>query len=163
MFVLTGGAGTGKTTTTKLIVDAYMEMGYKIYPVALSGKAARRLQQSIGIETNTIARLLRLQAISDEKSVLIIDEASMLDAYTMWRLVTHIHDETRIILIGDPYQLPPINAGFVLNDTVKSGVISHVELDVVRRQGKQSTLPGYATAIRNGCLPESLTTTDVVF
>jgi exodeoxyribonuclease V alpha subunit len=162
-FVLTGGAGTGKTTTTKLIVDAYIKMGYTIYPVALSGKAARRLQQSIGIETNTIARLLRLQAISDEKSVLIIDEASMLDAYTMWRLVTHIHDETRIILIGDPYQLPPINAGFVLNDTVKSGVISHVELDVVRRQGKQSTLPGYATAIRNGCLPESLTTTDVVF
>jgi exodeoxyribonuclease V alpha subunit len=162
-FVLTGGAGTGKTSTTKVIVNAYREMGYTIYPLALSGKAARRLQQSIGIPTSTIARFLRQQAINEEKCVLIVDEASMLDAYTMWRLVMQIHDKARIILIGDPYQLPPINAGFVLNDIVKSGVISHVELDVVRRQGKQSTLPGYATAIKNGDLPESLNTADVVF
>lgn len=162
-FVLTGGAGTGKTSTTKVIVNAYREMDYTIYPLALSGKAARRLQQSIGIPTSTIARFLRQQAINEEKCVLIVDEASMLDAYTMWRLVMQIHDKARIILIGDPYQLPPINAGFVLNDIVKSGVISHVELDVVRRQGKQSTLPSYATAIKNRDLPESLNTADVVF
>ncbi|MFA0025758.1 AAA family ATPase, partial [Vibrio sp. 10N.261.49.A5] len=82
IFALTGGAGTGKTTTTKLIVDAYQQLGFSIFPVALSGKAVRRLQQSIGIDCMTIARLLRKDSIVVENSVLLIDEASMLDAYT---------------------------------------------------------------------------------
>jgi exodeoxyribonuclease V alpha subunit len=163
VFALTGGAGTGKTTTTRLIVDAYQKLGFTIYPVALSGKAARRLQQSIGIETTTIARLLREKSINEMNSVLLIDEASMLDAYTMWRLVTLFSDRTRIILIGDPYQLPPINAGFILNDVIKSDVVKHVELDVVRRQAADSTVPDYSNAIRQGIMPPSLTTADITF
>ncbi|MPW31636.1 AAA family ATPase [Agarivorans sp. B2Z047] len=162
VFALSGGAGTGKTTTTKLIVDAYQQLGFRIYPVALSGKAARRLQQSIGIDCMTIARLLREESVS-ENSVLLIDEASMLDAYTMWRLVTLFSDKTRVMLIGDPYQLPPINAGLILNDVIKSGVINHVELDVVKRQGATSTVPAYSNDIRNGKEPPSLTTSDITF
>lgn len=163
IFALTGGAGTGKTFTTKLIVDAYQKLGFTIYPVALSGKAARRLQQSIGFETKTIAKLLRETNIDENKAVLLIDEASMLDAYTMWRLVTLFSDKTRILLVGDPYQLPPINAGFILNDAIKSGVINHVELDVVKRQGADSSVPAYSNAIRQGIMPESLTTPDITF
>ncbi|MGQ5486538.1 hypothetical protein FA893_01295 [Photobacterium damselae subsp. piscicida] len=162
IFALTGGAGTGKTTTTKLIVDAYQKLGFSIYPVALSGKAARRLQQSIGIDCMTIARLLRQDSIPDN-SVLLIDEASMLDAYTMWRLVTLFSDKSRIILVGDPYQLPPINAGLILHDVIKSGVVNHVELDVVKRQGAISTIPAYSNDIRNGNKPSSLTTSDITF
>lgn len=163
VFALTGGAGTGKTTTTKLIVNAYQKLGYTIYPVALSGKAARRLQQSIGSETKTIAKLLRETDLDEDKAVLLVDEASMLDAYTMWRLVTLFSDKVRILLIGDPYQLPPINAGFILNDVIKSGVINHVELDVVKRQGADSSVPAYSKAIRHGIMPESLTTADITF
>lgn len=163
VFALTGGAGTGKTTTTKLIVNAYQKLGYTIYPVALSGKAARRLQQSIGSETKTIAKLLRETDLDEDKAVLLVDEASMLDAYTMWRLVTLFSDKVRILLIGDPYQLPPINAGFILNDVIKSGVINHVELDVVKRQGADSSVPAYSNAIRHGIMPESLTTADIMF
>tara|TARA_R110001592_G_scaffold177796_1_gene418190 strand:+ start:2450 stop:4633 length:2184 start_codon:yes stop_codon:yes gene_type:complete len=163
VFAMTGGAGTGKTTTTKLIVDAYRKLGFTIYPVALSGKAARRLQQSIGIETSTIARLLYENSINEINCVLLIDEASMLDSYTMWRLVTLFSDRTRILLVGDPYQLPPINAGFILNDVIKSGVINHVELDVVKRQGANSSVPAYSNNIRRGLMPPSLTTTDISF
>lgn len=163
IFALTGGAGTGKTFTTKLIVDAYQKLGFTIYPVALSGKAARRLQQSIGFETKTIARLLRESDLDEDKAVLLVDEASMLDAYTMWRLVTLFSDKTRILLVGDPYQLPPINAGFILNDVINSGVINHVELDVVKRQGADSCVPLYSNAIRHGIMPEPLTTADITF
>lgn len=162
IFALTGGAGTGKTTTTKLIVDAYQKLGFSIYPVALSGKAARRLQQSIGINCMTIARLLRKDSIPDN-SVLLIDEASMLGAYTMWRLVTLFSDKSRIVLVGDPNQLPPINAGLILHDVIKSGVINHVELDVVKRQGAISSIPAYSNDIRNGNKPSSLTTSDITF
>jgi len=163
IFALTGGAGTGKTFTTKLIVDSYKKLGFTIYPVALSGKAARRLQQSIGFKTSTIARLLRETSIHETNTVLLIDEASMLDAYSMWRLVTLFSDKTRILLIGDPYQLPPINAGFILNDVINSGVINHVELDVVKRQGADSSVPAYSNSIRQGIMPDSLSTADITF
>ncbi len=163
IFALAGGAGTGKTATMKVIVDAYKKLGFSIYPVALSGKAARRLQQSIGIETSTIARLLSKQAINEKHCVLLVDEASMLDAYTMWRLITLFSDRTRILLIGDPAQLPPINAGLVLKDAIQSGVINYVELDVVKRQGAQSSIPAYSNAIRKGRIPPSLSTADVIF
>lgn len=163
VFALTGGAGTGKTTTTKFIVDAYRELGFTIYPVALSGKAARRLKQLIGIETKTIARLLCETNIKETNSVLLIDEASMLDAYTMWRLITLFSNTTKLILVGDPYQLPPINAGFILNDVVKSNVINHVELDVVKRQATHSSIPAYSSLIRQGVMPPSVSTAEIIF
>ncbi|ELJ6770561.1 AAA family ATPase, partial [Escherichia coli] len=109
-----------------------------------------------------MARLLRKDSIPDN-SVLLIDEASMLDAYTMWRLVTLFSDKSRIVLVGDPNQLPPINAGLILHDVIKSGVINHVELDVVKRQGAISSIPAYSNDIRNGNKPSSLTTSDITF
>jgi exodeoxyribonuclease V alpha subunit len=163
MFVMTGGAGTGKTTTTKIIVDAFTRMGKNIYPVALSGKAARRLQQSIGVKAYTIAKLLSNKNIDTYESILLVDEASMLDSFTMWRLVTKFPASTRIILVGDPYQLPPINAGLILSDAIKAGVINHKELNVVKRQGECSSIPAYSNSIRNGEMPELLTTNDIIF
>jgi exodeoxyribonuclease V alpha subunit len=163
VFILTGGAGTGKTTTTKLIVDAYKKLKFKVYAVALSGKATRRLKQSIGMETSTIARLLREKNIPDTNCVLLIDEASMLDAYTMWRLVTLFSIKTRIILVGDPFQLPPINAGFILKDAINSKLINHVELDVNRRTGSTSSIPAYSAEIKDGKVPLLLSTEDITF
>lgn len=163
VFALSGGAGTGKTTTTRIIVDIYRKLGYSIYPCALSGKAARRLQQSISIQTSTIARLFRTKIEHDQNIVVIIDEASMVDAYTMWRLIMQFPRHTRWLLIGDPHQLPPINAGFILNDMIKSGAINHVELDVVKRQGATSSVPAYSKSIRDGIIPENLTTKDILY
>lgn len=163
VFALTGGAGTGKTSTTNIIASSYQRLGFCIYPVALSAKAARRLQQAIGIKTMTIARLLREESVNNTNSVLIVDEASMLDASTMWRLITLFSDSTRIILIGDPCQLPPINAGFVLRDVIQSLAINHIELDVVKRQDTQSSIPAYANSIKFGLIPKSLNTTDITF
>ena len=87
----------------------------------------------------------------------------MLDAYTMWRLVTLFTDSTRIILIGDAAQLAPINAGFILKDVIQSGAINHVMLDVVQRQDAHSTIPSYSNAIRQGLTPTSLSTADITF
>lgn len=161
LFALSGGAGTGKTTILKVIVDSYRRLGFTVYPVALSGKAAKRLKQSIGIDARTIAKVLHSENPTEQKSVLLIDEASMVDSYTMWRLVTLFPPETRILLVGDPYQLPPINAGFVLSDVIKSRVIPSVELDLVRRQSAQSSIPGYANAIRLGLCPDEMNTPEV--
>ena len=163
IFVLSGGAGTGKTTTLETIVNAYRELGFTIYPVALSGKASRRLEQSIGIKTRTIAKLLHTENQTEDKCVLLIDEASMIDSYTMWRLVILFGPETRILLVGDPYQLAPINAGFVLSDVIKSGVIPSIELQEVKRQKKGSSINSYAMAIRQGKWPSPTSTDEITF
>ncbi len=109
--VITGGAGTGKTTALRTIMRAYDLIGYNIHAVALSGRAAKRLHESTGFDTSTIAKFLRQEPIEKGKNILIVDEASMLDLPTAYRLITHIDPSTRILLIGDPNQLPPIGAG----------------------------------------------------
>jgi exodeoxyribonuclease V alpha subunit len=162
---ITGGAGTGKTSTVATIVDAYTLMGYQIYPVALSGKATRRLSESIRMTSLTIARFLQKPVLQNEKILLICDEASMLDSSTMWRLITHIPQNTRILLVGDPHQLPPINPGLVLLDYIKSGRFPIVELDIVKRQANKSTIPVFSNKVKNGETPNCLTSEsgDIVF
>ena len=116
---ITGGAGTGKTTVLRTALRAYAKLGFEIHAVALSGRAAMRLHESIGFVTSTIAKLLRDEPIeSSGKHLLVIDEASMVDLPTMYRLVIHVHPSVRIILTGDPDQLPPIGCGKVLADIV---------------------------------------------
>ncbi|MEZ9370953.1 AAA family ATPase, partial [Shewanella sp. 10N.286.51.B2] len=106
---ITGGAGTGKTTVLRTVLRAYNSMGFEIHAVALSGRAAMRLHESIGFITSTIAKLLRNEPLDSDKQkhLLVIDEASMIDLPTMYRLVNHIHPSVRIIFTGDPDQLPP--------------------------------------------------------
>lgn len=155
---ITGGAGTGKTTVLKTVLAVYSELGYLVKAVALSGRAAMRLRQSTGFETSTIAKFLKDEPIDAEsKTVLVIDEASMIDLGTMYRIVTRIHPSVRILLVGDPDQLPPIGVGLVLCDVLKSSTIRYVELDVVKRQESESGIPSFSQMIRKGEIPSKLT------
>ena len=165
--LITGGAGTGKTTVLLTVLRAFHQLGFSIHAVALSGRAAMRLHESIGFKTSTIAALLRKEPIepspNQAKNLLVVDEASMLDVPTMYRLVTHCHPSTRILLTGDPNQLPPIGAGKILADIVSSKSIINSELNIVKRQGESSGIPEYSKLINKGVVPEQLTTGAISF
>ncbi|GAB3530694.1 AAA family ATPase [Photobacterium alginatilyticum] len=164
---ITGGAGTGKTTVLRIALRAYNYMGFKIHAVALSGRAAMRLHESIGFVTSTIAKLLRDKPIepcaNHQEHLLVIDEASMVDLPTMYRLVTHIHPSVRIILTGDPDQLPPIGCGKVLADIVQSKAIANTMLDIVKRQEGSTGIPEYSKLINLGEVPKQLSTRAIYF
>lgn len=161
---ITGGAGTGKTTVLRTALRAYHRLGYTIHAVALSGRAAMRMRESTGFATKTIAAFLREQVVSGESpALLVIDESSMLDIPTMYRLVTHIDPSVRILLTGDPDQLPPIGCGKVLSDVVSSGVIANTRLDIVRRQDGATGIPEYSRRINDGEVPPELSTGRIVF
>ncbi|MDP2588247.1 AAA family ATPase [Vibrio splendidus] len=166
VFTLTGGAGTGKTTVMKAIVDSYMALGFKIYGVALSGRAAKRLHESILIETQTIQRFLMLDdevVCSDDSILLVIDEASMVDIPSLYKLIIKLPKHARIIFAGDDEQLPPIGAGLVLSELIKSGVVARTHLDVVRRQRGETGIPVYSDDIRNARVPKELNYKNIHF
>lgn len=164
---ITGGAGTGKTTVLRTALRALNTLGYEIHAVALSGRAAMRLHESIGFRTLTIAGLLRQEPVepTTEQSLhlLVIDESSMIDLPTMYRLVTHISPDVRIIFTGDPDQLPPIGCGKVLSDIVESGLIANTTLDIVKRQKGSTGIPEYSKMINRGIVPEQLSAGAVYF
>ncbi|SEL28921.1 DNA helicase/exodeoxyribonuclease V, alpha subunit [Colwellia chukchiensis] len=164
---ITGGAGTGKTTVLRTALRAYHQMGFEIHAVALSGRAAMRLHESIGFITSTIAKLLREDAIEPtpdkQKHLLVIDEASMIDLPTMYRLVNHIHPSVRIVFTGDPDQLPPIGCGKVLADIVLSKAIANTMLDIVKRQEGSTGIPEYSKLINQGIVPDKLSTGAIHF
>ncbi|WED21569.1 ATP-dependent RecD-like DNA helicase [Vibrio sp. JC009] len=164
---ITGGAGTGKTTVLRTVLRAYHQMGFEIHAAALSGRAAMRLHESIGFITSTIAKLLRDEPIelnADQSNhLLVIDEASMVDLPTMYRLINHIHPSVRIILAGDPDQLPPIGCGKVLADIVAAKTIANTMLDIVKRQEGVTGIPEYSKCINRGEVPERLTTGTIHF
>lgn len=160
---ITGGAGTGKTTVLRTALRAYAKLGFEIHAIALSGRAAMRLHESIGFVTSTIAKMLRDNPIEAGKHLLVIDEASMVDLPTMYRLVTHIHPSVRIILTGDPDQLPPIGCGKVLADIVLSKAIANTMLDIVKRQEGSTGIPEYSKLINQGVVPEQMTTGAIHF
>jgi len=165
--LITGGAGTGKTTVLLTVLRAYHQLGFSIHAAALSGRAAMRLHESIGFKTSTIAALLRKESIEPSRSepnhILVIDESSMLDVPTMYRLVMHCHPSTRILLSGDPNQLPPIGAGKILADIVSAKSIVNSKLNTVKRQGESSGIPEYSKLINEGLVPELLTTGAITF
>lgn len=164
---ITGGAGTGKTTVLRAALRAYSRLGFTIHAVALSGRAAMRLHESIGFTTMTIAALLKSDPIEPDLAqplnLLVIDEASMIDLPTMYRLVTHIDPSVRIIFSGDPNQLPPIGCGKVLSDIVESGAITNTELDIVKRQDGSTGIPEYSKLINQGVVPDKLSTAGIHF
>lgn len=164
---ITGGAGTGKTTVLRTALRAYHQMGFEIHAVALSGRAAMRLHESIGFITSTIAKLLRREPIepsSDQpKHLLVIDEASMIDLPTMYRLVNHTHPSVRLIFTGDPDQLPPIGCGKVLADIVEAKTVANTMLDIVKRQEGSTGIPEYSKLINQGVMPDQLSTGAIHF
>jgi exodeoxyribonuclease V alpha subunit len=161
---ITGGAGTGKTTVLRTILKLYYDCGFDIYPLALAGRAAMRLHESIGFVTFTIARFLRMEPIEKEsKVIIVIDEASMLDLPTMYRLVIKTHPSVRFLFVGDPNQLPPIGAGIVLADLIKSKKVANVELDIVQRQEASTGIPEYSKLIKDGIVPLNLAYKNIRF
>ena len=161
---LIGGAGTGKTTTLRAVLLAYSQLGFEIKAMALSGKAAIRLEQSTGFESTTIAKFLRSDPVEgDSPCVVVVDEASMIDLGLMYRIVTHTAPQTRLLLCGDIHQLPPIGAGLILVDMVQSGVIPMTELDIIHRQAASTGIPDYSQQVRRGHVPPQLSTGHIVF
>lgn len=166
VFALTGGAGTGKTTVMKAVVDAHLSMDFKVYAVALSGRAAKRLHESIEIETQTIQRFLMIDdedICCHDSILLVIDESSMVDVPSLYKIVMKLPKYARIIFAGDEEQLPPIGSGLVLSEIIKSGVVPRTHLDVVRRQSGETGIPVYANEIREGVVPENLTYKNIKF
>ncbi|MDR9423842.1 MAG: AAA family ATPase [Marinobacter sp.] len=161
---ITGGAGTGKTTVLCTTLKCYRLLGYDIKAMALSGRAAMRLEESIGTETCTIAKFLR-EDLKDENTptLIVVDEASMVDINYLYKLVLKTSPTTRVLLVGDPYQLPPIGPGVPFADILASGAAANTELDVVKRQDETTGIPLYSASIRKGEVPEELSSGKIYF
>lgn len=162
--VLCGGAGTGKTTTVRGILDASERRpgadrgGFEQPQVALAGRAAKRIAEATGRKAATIARFLRrLEAGASKpprRGLAIVDEGSMVDVPSLYRFLAALPPAMDLLFVGDPGQLPPIGPGLPFHAMVASGAIPKVELDVVHRQASRSGIPAVAQAIRNGRLPD---------
>lgn len=165
--VISGSAGTGKTTVLRAILHTFASLGFKIHAIALSGRASLKLQDSIGYQASTIAAFLHSAPLTSvtatEQHILVIDEASMLDLPTMFRIVNHINPKVRLILIGDPNQLPPIGCGKILSDIIVSTKVVTTTLDIVKRQAGKTGIPEYAELINNGFVPHTLSLGNVFF
>ena len=151
--LITGGAGVGKTTVLKAVETFLESCGQHIYAMALSGRAAKRLADATHRPAMTIAGFLRNIAPNGlhENSVLVVDEASMLDIVLAYRLIKAISASCRIILIGDPSQLPPVGPGLTLHALVSVPHVPQVRLTEVRRFGGDIAIG--AAAIREGQWP----------
>jgi exodeoxyribonuclease V alpha subunit len=155
--LLTGGAGTGKTTVLQVIHCVAEQVGVPILQMALSGRAAQRIREATGRRASTIAAFLHSAAQGgvdpESEPLVIIDESSMLDLPLMYGIVRVLPDRARLLLVGDPYQLPPIGFGLVFQVLAASPNIPRVELTEVHRQTRSSGIPQIASEIRNGIVP----------
>lgn len=153
--IITGGAGVGKTTVLKALYRALDTLGRPRFQMALSGRATARMMEATQQKAMTIAGFLG--RVSAEEMglapVIVIDEASMLDLVTFHRLVCKLPAGTHLILVGDPYQLPPIGAGLVLHVLCDLSGMPVTQLTEVKRQAKESAIPAAAKAIRDGQWP----------
>ena len=155
--VLTGGAGTGKTTVLQVIHRIAEQVTVPVLQMALSGRAAQHLREATGRPASTIAAFLRAAeqgAFNPESEPLaIIDECSMLDLPLMYSIVRALPSRARLLLVGDPYQLPPIGFGLVFQVLAASLPIPKVVLVEVHRQAQSSGIPQIARGIRYGTVP----------
>ena len=163
VMVLTGGPGTGKTTTTHGIISAFQAYGLQILLAAPTGRAAKRMTEATGLLAKTIHRLLECKPPEgykkDEENplegdVLIVDECSMIDVILMNSLLKAIPPHMRLILVGDIDQLPSVGAGNVLRDIIDSGAFPVVRLTRIFRQAMHSKIITNAHRINEGKMPE---------
>lgn len=156
--VLTGGAGVGKTTVLRVIIDIAKRLNLKVLQMALAGRAAKRMSEATGHDAITIARFLHqakegLLEVTPE-TLVIVDEASMLDLPTVFRVLRFLPEGARLLLVGDPAQLPPIGFGLVFHRLVQSPLVPQVELTEVHRQAAETGIPAIASSIRSHEVPE---------
>ena len=165
LFILTGGPGTGKTTTINMIIKFFEAEGLSIALAAPTGRAAKRMTETTGHEAQTIHRLLELSGMGQEENgvhferneenpleadVIIIDEMSMVDIHLIHSLLCAVVVGTRLILVGDVDQLPSVGPGNVLLDIICSGAFPVVELNKIFRQASQSDIVVNAHKINAG-------------
>lgn len=168
LFVLTGGPGTGKTTTINAIIRFFEGEGAELRLAAPTGRAAKRMTETTGYEAQTIHRLLELNGMPEEErdghsakferntqnpleaDVIIIDEMSMVDIHLMHSLLLAVTTGTRLILVGDENQLPSVGPGNVLRDIIRSGRFPVVELTKIFRQASESDIVVNAHKINKG-------------
>lgn len=164
VLVLTGGPGTGKTTTTQGVIAAYRIFGLNILLAAPTGRAAKRMTEATGLEAKTIHRLLEFKPPEGyqkneetpfEGDVLIVDECSMIDIVLMNVLMKVIPPHMRLILVGDIDQLPSVGAGNVLRDVNDSEVFPVVRLTKIFRQAQTSRIIMNVHKINSGKMPDT--------
>ena len=163
ILVLTGGPGTGKTTTTQGIIAAFREAGAQILLAAPTGRAAKRLSEATGMEAKTIHRLLEMRPPEGYRKneedplkgdVLIVDECSMIDILLFYNLLKAVPDTMTLIFVGDIDQLPSVGAGNVLRDLIASDCFPVVRLTRIFRQAMSSRIITNAHRINEGRMPD---------
>ena len=167
ILILTGGPGTGKTTTLNAIIHLLKEAGERVFLAAPTGRAAKRMSELTGEEAKTIHRLL--QVAWDERDnpiftrnernplecdCIVIDELSMVDSYVFESVLRALPFSCRLVLVGDSDQLPSVGAGNVLGDLIASGLFPTVQLKEIFRQSMESLIVTSAHRIVEGKLPE---------
>lgn len=172
VFILTGGPGTGKTTTIRAMLKVFANEGMEIELCAPTGRAAKRMSEATGYPARTIHRLLGIGKSSDEDGtgipqdnkasyihnashpleadVIVVDEMSMVDILLMYSLVRAVPVGARLIMVGDANQLPSVGPGNVLRDMIGSGVFSVVTLERIFRQSEKSDIVENAHSINRG-------------
>lgn len=163
--IITGGPGTGKTTIIKSIIEIYLKHNNKIVLAAPTGRAAKRMTETTGIEASTLHRLLEIGKINDDglykksqdyqgapidADIVIVDEMSMVDMFLMNYLLQSVYLGTKLVLVGDSDQLPSVGPGSVLQDIIESGKITTIHLDKIFRQAAKSKIIVNAHRINEG-------------
>lgn len=168
LLLVTGGPGTGKTTIVNGILNLYDQMGLKYLLAAPTGRAAKRLTEVTGQEASTIHRLLEagidphtgeLVFCKNEEDhlqadAIIVDEMSMVDILLLHSLLRAIPQRCRLVLVGDPDQLPPVGPGFPFNDMLRAKTLPTVRLTEIFRQAQESLIVMNAHSVNNGRMPE---------
>ncbi len=168
LLIVTGGPGTGKTTIVNGILSLYAQMGVSYLLAAPTGRAAKRMTEVTGQEASTIHRLLGagIDPHSGEliftrdgdnplkTQAVIVDEMSMVDVQLLHHLLQAVPEDARLILVGDPDQLPPVGPGFPFHDMLRSGLLPSVRLTEIFRQAQQSLIVMNAHRVNQGQLPD---------
>ncbi len=165
LFLLTGGPGTGKTTTVSAILHVFAKAGLSLRLAAPTGRAARRLSDVTGQRASTLHRLLKYDPttrgfVHGEENplpcdALVVDEVSMIDTPLMYALLRAVRPGTRLVLVGDPDQLPSVGPGKVLAEFIRSQAVPHLHLSRIFRQADASRIVRNAHRIHQGQLPEA--------
>ncbi len=165
VLVLTGGPGTGKTTTVRTMLRVFEAEGLRVSLAAPTGRAAKRLAETTGREAKTIHRLLgvnftqgymafeRNEGSPIDADVIILDETSMIDVLLMSHFLAAVRPGTRLVLVGDVDQLPSVGAGPLLKDVIASGVVEVVRLTEIFRQAQLSMIVTNAHRVNRGEMP----------